>query len=197
MPPAVAAETSATGRQKPPSSSQTAALRRRMNGVAKGTSLSTLHTATLSAGSKEQVGRRTNDDLSVSSPDNDGPQTEPSDPEDEPIPIPISDREQPSPNVEVKSSHTLPRPNSRHSLRQKPKVDTAYLEQRNSVRFAEPLTPVSRSWYKFDLAVVVALVSPVGNWLTGGDYIKNLILVAFLIFYLHQIIEGLFPPAPF
>ncbi|TFK62090.1 hypothetical protein BDN72DRAFT_903522 [Pluteus cervinus] len=192
MPPAVAAETSATGRQKPPSPSQNAALRRRMNGLAKGTSLSTLHTATVSAGSKEQVGRRTNDDLSPSSPDNDGPQTEPSDPEDEPRPILISDREQPSPAVEVKSSHTLPRPNSRHSLsRQKPKpqVDTAYLEHRNSVRFSEPLTPVSRSWYKFDLAVVVALVSPIGNWLTGGDYIKNLILVAFLIFYLHQIIE--------
>lgn len=49
--------------------------------------------------------------------------------------------------------------------------------------------PRSRAWYEFDLAVVVALVSPVGNWLTGGDHIKNLLLIVFLILYLHQIIE--------
>ncbi|KAF8630082.1 hypothetical protein AX17_005480 [Amanita inopinata Kibby_2008] len=47
----------------------------------------------------------------------------------------------------------------------------------------------SRSWYEFDLAVVVALVSPVGHWLTGGDHIKNLLLVVLLVYYLHQIIE--------
>lgn len=50
----------------------------------------------------------------------------------------------------------------------------------------------SRAWYEFDLAVLVALVSPVGNWLTGGDHIKNLFLIMFLIFYLHQVIEGAF-----
>jgi zinc transporter ZupT len=48
----------------------------------------------------------------------------------------------------------------------------------------------SRAWYEFDLAVVVALVSPVGNWLTGGDHIKNMLLIVLLILYLHQIIEG-------
>jgi hypothetical protein len=48
------------------------------------------------------------------------------------------------------------------------------------------------SWYEFDLSVVVALVSPIGNWLTGGDHIKNLLLLLFLIFYLHQIIESEF-----
>ncbi|KAJ4490522.1 hypothetical protein J3R30DRAFT_3278128 [Lentinula aciculospora] len=47
----------------------------------------------------------------------------------------------------------------------------------------------ARSWYEFDLAVVAALVSPVGQWLTGGDYIKSLLLVLLLVFYLHQIIE--------
>lgn len=50
----------------------------------------------------------------------------------------------------------------------------------------------SRAWYEFDLAVLVALVSPIGNWLTGGDYIKNVCLIMLLIFYLHQIIEGSF-----
>ncbi|EGN92610.1 hypothetical protein SERLA73DRAFT_172723 [Serpula lacrymans var. lacrymans S7.3] len=47
----------------------------------------------------------------------------------------------------------------------------------------------SRSWNEFDLSVVVALVSPIGNWLTGGDHVKNLFLILLLIFYLHQIIE--------
>ncbi|KAJ3562856.1 hypothetical protein NP233_g9314 [Leucocoprinus birnbaumii] len=46
-----------------------------------------------------------------------------------------------------------------------------------------------RAWYEFDFVVVLALISPVGNWLTGGDHIKNLLFVALLIFYLHQIIE--------
>jgi hypothetical protein len=55
-----------------------------------------------------------------------------------------------------------------------------------------PMSPNTRSWYEFDLAVVVALVSPIGNWLTGGDHVKNLLLVVLLIFYLHQIIESAF-----
>lgn len=47
----------------------------------------------------------------------------------------------------------------------------------------------SRSWSDLDLSLVVALVSPVGNWLTGSDHVKNLFLIALLIFYLHQLIE--------
>ncbi|OJT14436.1 hypothetical protein TRAPUB_9014 [Trametes pubescens] len=45
------------------------------------------------------------------------------------------------------------------------------------------------SWADLDLSIIVALVSPVGNWLTGGDHIKNLFLIILLIFYLHQIVE--------
>ena len=41
-----------------------------------------------------------------------------------------------------------------------------------------------------DLSIIVALVSPIGNWLTGGDHIKNVFLIILLIFYLHQIIES-------
>ncbi|KAJ3712404.1 hypothetical protein C8R42DRAFT_686794 [Lentinula raphanica] len=63
----------------------------------------------------------------------------------------------------------------------------------NSEQFEHrPLThqpAQARSWYEFDLAVVAALVSPIGQWLTGGDHIKNLLLVMLLVFYLHQIIE--------
>ncbi|KAI8992849.1 hypothetical protein BD414DRAFT_482389 [Trametes punicea] len=45
------------------------------------------------------------------------------------------------------------------------------------------------SWADLDLSIIVALVSPIGNWLTGGDHIKNLFLIILLIFYLHQIVE--------
>ena len=48
------------------------------------------------------------------------------------------------------------------------------------------------SWADLDLSIIVALVSPIGNWLTGGDHIKNLFLIILLIFYLHQIIESAF-----
>lgn len=47
------------------------------------------------------------------------------------------------------------------------------------------------SWTDLDLSIIVALVSPIGNWLTGGDHIKNLFLIILLIFYLHQIIESM------
>jgi len=33
------------------------------------------------------------------------------------------------------------------------------------------------AWYKFDPAVLLALISPVGNWLTGGDHVKNLLFL--------------------
>ena len=69
----------------------------------------------------------------------------------------------------------------------RPTITTRNLRRQ---RDRSPMSPRSRAWYEFDLAVVVALVSPIGNWLTGGDHIKNLLLIALLIFYLHQIIES-------
>lgn len=48
----------------------------------------------------------------------------------------------------------------------------------------------ARSWSDIDLSLVVALVSPIGNWLTGSDHVKNLFLILLLIFYLHQTVEG-------
>jgi hypothetical protein len=64
-------------------------------------------------------------------------------------------------------------------------------ENGSSERFQNVERDNSKGWYEFDLSVIVALVSPIGNWLTGGDYIKNLLLILLLIFYLHQIIEGM------
>ena len=75
--------------------------------------------------------------------------------------------------------------------RQKPKrptIDTG--DHGRSPMKQSPMSPTSRAWYEFDLAVVVALVSPIGNWLTGTDHVKNILLIVLLIFYLHQIIES-------
>jgi len=52
------------------------------------------------------------------------------------------------------------------------------------------LEPTSRAWYEFDLAVIAALVMPIGNWLTGGEHIKNVLVIMLILFYLHQVIEG-------
>lgn len=51
-----------------------------------------------------------------------------------------------------------------------------------------------RKWYQFDMAVIIALVSPLGNLLTGGDLVKNLVYVLLLLFYLHQVVEGVWSP---
>ncbi|KAJ2916387.1 hypothetical protein MD484_g4061, partial [Candolleomyces efflorescens] len=93
--------------------------------------------------------------------------------------LPQSHQRVPPPRPRVETSSLHPPSHSSHYWRRKDR---------------SPMTPNTRSWYEFDLAVVVALVSPVGNWLTGGDHIKNLLLVVLLIFYLHQIIEN--PSAP-
>lgn len=78
--------------------------------------------------------------------------------------------------------------------RQKPKRPTIDIgnhgRHHHSPMKHSPMSPTSRAWYEFDLAVVVALVSPIGNWLTGTDHIKNILLIVLLIFYLHQIIES-------
>ena len=47
-----------------------------------------------------------------------------------------------------------------------------------------------RAWYEFDLSVILALLSPILNWLTGSDYVKNILIALLIVFYLHQIIEG-------
>ncbi|KAF9555959.1 hypothetical protein CPC08DRAFT_726032 [Agrocybe pediades] len=72
----------------------------------------------------------------------------------------------------------------------RPSMQSHGSSHRHSHRDKSSISPTKRAWYEFDLAVVVALVSPIGNWLTGGDHVKNLLLIVLLVFYLHQIIEG-------
>ncbi|TRM58311.1 hypothetical protein BD626DRAFT_573736 [Schizophyllum amplum] len=60
----------------------------------------------------------------------------------------------------------------------------------HSTRPYTPAPPEGQpSWYQFDAAVVLALVSCMGNFFTGGDHLKHIALAALLVFYLHQIIE--------
>ncbi|KZT68615.1 hypothetical protein DAEQUDRAFT_812033 [Daedalea quercina L-15889] len=61
--------------------------------------------------------------------------------------------------------------------------------QLQSTRSTYPRERSGTSWADLDLSIIVACVSPIGNWLTGGDHIKNLFLIILLIFYLHQLIE--------
>ncbi|KAJ7615177.1 hypothetical protein B0H17DRAFT_1115912 [Mycena rosella] len=50
-------------------------------------------------------------------------------------------------------------------------------------------SPHGNPWYKPSLPVLLALTPPVANWLTGGDHLKDLLLLLLLVFYLHQLVE--------
>ncbi|KAI9509918.1 hypothetical protein F5148DRAFT_678355 [Russula earlei] len=49
--------------------------------------------------------------------------------------------------------------------------------------------PRPSSWADSDLSIIIAVIVPLANWLTGTDQIKNLFLVLFLIVYLHQLVQ--------
>ncbi|KAJ7789814.1 hypothetical protein B0H14DRAFT_3161836 [Mycena olivaceomarginata] len=51
-------------------------------------------------------------------------------------------------------------------------------------------TPAPHPWYKPSVPVLLALAPLIGSWLTGGDHVKDLLLLLLLVFYLHQIVEG-------
>jgi hypothetical protein len=44
-------------------------------------------------------------------------------------------------------------------------------------------TPTPHPWYKPSVPVLIALAPPIGNWLTGGDHLKDLLLLLLLVFY--------------
>ncbi|KAG2135384.1 uncharacterized protein EDB93DRAFT_826760 [Suillus bovinus] len=97
------------------------------------------------------------------------------------------DHESDSESSQVSGSDT-PSPSVRTSA-QFPSFTPPHEENGNSERSSGVEPESSKEWYEFDLSVVLALVSPIGNWLTGGDHVKNVLLILLLIFYLHQIIE--------
>jgi hypothetical protein len=57
------------------------------------------------------------------------------------------------------------------------------------VQTPPPATQQS-STSELDLSIFIALISPLGNWITGGDHVRDLLLIALLVFYLHQLITG-------
>lgn len=92
-----------------------------------------------------------------------------------------------SDDIEFAAEEARERPRAQPPSRQS---SPAHVPSPPQMRRTTSEVRTSRAWYEFDLAVVAALVSPVGNWLTGGDHVKNLIFVVLLIFYLHQVIES-------
>jgi hypothetical protein len=50
--------------------------------------------------------------------------------------------------------------------------------------------PPAKAWYELDASIVLALLAPVVNWLTGGDHVQNALLLVLAVFYLHQLIES-------
>jgi hypothetical protein len=71
-----------------------------------------------------------------------------------------------------------------------PPVSHAYASSsRASIASATP-RPQKPAWYSFDLPVALALVAPLGNVLTGGDHVRNVLLLGLLVYFLHQVIEG-------
>ncbi|KAG2112641.1 uncharacterized protein F5147DRAFT_683815 [Suillus discolor] len=97
------------------------------------------------------------------------------------------DQESESESSQVSGSDT-PSPSIRTSARF-PSATPPHEENGSSERSSGVEPESSKGWYEFDLSVILALVSPIGNWLTGGDHVKNFLLILLLIFYLHQIIE--------
>ncbi|KAG1873311.1 hypothetical protein C8R48DRAFT_746093 [Suillus tomentosus] len=97
------------------------------------------------------------------------------------------DQESESESSQVSGSDT-PSPSIRTSARF-PSATPPHEENGSSERSSGVEPESSKGWYEFDLSVILALASPIGNWLTGGDHVKNFLLILLLIFYLHQIIE--------
>jgi len=52
----------------------------------------------------------------------------------------------------------------------------------------QPRSPSSLA--DLDLSIIIAVIAPLVNWLTGSDQLKNLFLILFLIVYLHQLVQG-------
>jgi hypothetical protein len=50
--------------------------------------------------------------------------------------------------------------------------------------------PRTSSLADLDLSIIIAVIAPLVNWLTGSDQLKNLFLILFLIVYLHQLVQG-------
>lgn len=48
----------------------------------------------------------------------------------------------------------------------------------------------SSPWKELDISVVISILTPLLSWAFGREYMKNVLLAIFLVYYLHQLIEG-------
>ena len=48
----------------------------------------------------------------------------------------------------------------------------------------------SSPWRDLDISVVLSILTPLLSWAFGREYMKNILVAIFLVYYLHQLIEG-------
>ena len=49
---------------------------------------------------------------------------------------------------------------------------------------------ISSPWRDLDISVVISILTPLLSWAFGREYMKNVLVAIFLVYYLHQLIEG-------
>lgn len=49
--------------------------------------------------------------------------------------------------------------------------------------------PTSSPWRDLDISVVLSILTPLLSWAFGREYMKNILVAIFLVYYLHQLIE--------
>ena len=61
-----------------------------------------------------------------------------------------------------------------------------------TVRPADELRdiPTPSPWKDLDISVVISILTPLLSWAFGREYMKNVLVAIFLVYYLHQLIEG-------
>ena len=45
-------------------------------------------------------------------------------------------------------------------------------------------------WKDLDISVVISILTPLLSWTFGREYVQNVLVAIFLVYYLHQLIEG-------
>ena len=50
--------------------------------------------------------------------------------------------------------------------------------------------PPSSPWKDLDISVIISILTPILSWIFGREYVKNILVAIFLVYYLHQLIEG-------
>lgn len=53
-------------------------------------------------------------------------------------------------------------------------------------RYDRPASP----WKDLDISVVISILTPLLSWTFGREYVQNVLVAIFLVYYLHQLIEG-------